>query len=147
MTTKGVRNVFLTIIVLPMVAMTMGCYPVLKKEAQRPEEALKQIRLFSPGFRDDMDVDSLALAIRRSVEYLDRLSPETVFHYGLDAFTSEHVRESHEAFLDLLAREPDPDNLSIEIRRRFRIYRATGRNGDRRVSPDHLFRLVLNRLS
>jgi len=42
MTTKGVRNVFLTVIVLPMVAMSVGCYPVLKKEAQRPEEALKQ---------------------------------------------------------------------------------------------------------
>ena len=72
---KGVRNVFLIAVVLLTAAMAVGCYPVLKKEAQRPEEALRQIRLFSPVFRDDMDPDSLTLAVRRSMEYLDRLGP------------------------------------------------------------------------
>jgi membrane-bound lytic murein transglycosylase A len=133
MTTKSVRKVFLTIVALPIVAIAVGCYPVLKKEAQQPEEALRQIRFFSPEFSDDMDPNSLTLAVRRGVEYLDRLRPETVFHYGPDEFTSKQVRESHEAFLDLLSRGLAPDDLSREIRRRFRIYRATGRAGERRV--------------
>jgi membrane-bound lytic murein transglycosylase A len=67
------------------------------------------------------------------VEYLDRLGPDTVFHYGPDDFTSKQVRESHEVFLGLLSKGLAPDDLSKEIRRRFRIYRATGRVGDRRV--------------
>jgi len=159
MTLNFVRNIFLTIVALPIVAGVIGCYPVLKKEAQQPEEALKQIRLFSPEFSDDMDTDSLALGVRRSVEYLDRLSPETVFHYGPDEFTSKQVCESHEAFLDLLSKGLAPDDLSKEIRRRFRIYRATGRVGDRRVlftgyyepvydaslAPDEVFRYPLYR--
>lgn len=156
---KAVRNVFLSIVALPIVAISIGCYPVLKKEAQQPEEALRQIRFFSPEFRDDMDPDSLALAVRRSVAYLDRLSPETVFHYGPDEFTSKQVRESHEAFMDLLSKGLAPDDLSIEIRRRFRIYRALGRAGDRRVlftgyyepvyeaslTPDEVFKYPLYR--
>ena len=133
MTIKSVRKVFFTIVALPIVVISIGCYPVLKKEAQQPKEALRQIRFFSPEFSDDMDPDSLMLAVRRSMEYLDELSPETIFHYGPDEFTSKQVRESYEAFLGLLSKGLAPDDLSIEIRRRFRIYRASGRAGDRRV--------------
>ena len=133
MTIKVVKNVFLTIVALPIVAMAIGCYPVLKKEAHQPKEALRQIRLFSPEFSDDMDPDSLTLAVRRNLAYLDRLSPETTFHYGPDEFTSKQVRESHEVFLDLISEGFAPDDLSKEIRRRFRIYRASGRAGNRRV--------------
>ena len=130
---KGVKKVFLISVVLLTMASAVGCYPALKKEVQRPEEALRQIRLFSPEFRDDMDSDSLTLAVRRNIEYLDRLGPETVFHYGSHDFTSNQVRESQEAFLDLLAKGFDPDHLSREIMEKFRVYRATGRVGDRRV--------------
>jgi membrane-bound lytic murein transglycosylase A len=130
---EAIRKVFLISVVLLTVASAVCCYPVLKKEAQRPEEALRQVHLFSPEFRDDMDSESLTLAVRRNIEYLDRLGPETVFHYGLDDFTSKQVRESQEAFLDLLAKGLDPDHLSREIRKKFRVYRATGRVGDRRV--------------
>src|SRR4030042_275999 len=98
-----------------------GWFPVLKKEAQRPEEALKKVRFFFPEFRDDMDRDSLILAIRRNMEHLDRLDPETIFHYGSNDFTIQQVRESQEAFLDLLAKGLDPDHLSREIRKKFRV--------------------------
>ncbi len=159
MTITGVRNIFFIIIVLLTLAIAFGCYPVLKKEAQQPEEALKQIRFFSPEFRDDMDPDSLAQAVSRSLAYLDGLSPETVFHFGPDGFTSKQVRESHKAFLDLLSRGLAPDDLSREIRKSFRIYRAAGRAGDRRVlftgyyepvyeaslTPDEVFRYPLYR--
>lgn len=159
MTIKGVRNVFLIAVVLLTMTMAVGCYPVLKKEAQRPEEALRHIRLFPPEFLDDMDRESLTLAVRRSMEYLDRLSPEAVFHYGPNDFTSRQVRESQEAFLDLLAKGLDPDDLSREIRRKFRIYRATGRVGDRQIlftgyyepiyegslAPDEVFKYPLYR--
>jgi membrane-bound lytic murein transglycosylase A len=159
MTITSVRNVFFATIVLLTLAIAVSCYPVLKKEAQQPEDALRQIRFFSPEFRDDMDIDSLTLAVGRSVEYLDRLRPETVFHYGSDDFTSKQVCESHRAFLDLLSKGLAPDDLSREIRRRFRIYRAAGRAGDRRVlftgyyepvyeaslAPDEVFRYPLYR--
>jgi membrane-bound lytic murein transglycosylase A len=116
-----------------IVFLEVGCCPVLKKEAQWPEEALRQVRFFFPEFSDDMDRDSLILAVRRNTEYLDRLGPETIFRYGSDDFTIEQVRESQEAFLDLLAKGLDPDHLSREIRKKFRVYRATGRVKNRKV--------------
>jgi len=156
--TVDFRNFFLSTVLLTL-AMVVGCYPVLEKEAQRPEEALRQIRLFSPEFRDDMDRDSLTVAVRRSMEYLDRLGPETVFQYGPDGFTSKQVRESQEAFLDLFSKGLRPEDLTREIRRKFQIYRATGRAGDRRILftgyyepiyegslvPDDVFRYPLYR--
>ena len=136
-----------------------GCHPALKKEAQRPEEALRQVRFFPPKFHDDMDPDSLTLALRRNLEYLDRLAPETVFQYGPDGFTCQQVRDSQEAFLELLSSGFNADQLSKEITKTFRIYRATGRVGERRVlftgyyepvfegrlAPDQSFRYPLYR--
>jgi membrane-bound lytic murein transglycosylase A len=131
MTMEGTRKVFLVAIVLLALVGAVGCYPALRKAAQQPEEALRQVRFFSPPFRDDLDIDSLTLAMRRNLEYLDRLHPETVFHYGPHDFTVLQVRESQEAFLDLLLKGFDADQLSREIRKKFRIYRATGRVGNR----------------
>lgn len=156
---EGVRKVFLVAVVLLTLAGAVGCYPVLKKEAQRPEEALRQVRFLSHPFRDDLDSESLALAVRRNLEYLDRLNPETVFHYGPHDFTIQQVRESQEVFLDLLSKGLDAGQLSREIRKKFRVYRATGRAGDTRVlftgyyepmyegslAPDETFRYPLYR--
>jgi membrane-bound lytic murein transglycosylase A len=156
---EGVRKVFLVAVVLVTLAGAVGCYPVLKKEAQRPEEALRQVRFFSHPFRDDLDSESLTLAVRRNLEYLDRLNPETVFHYGPHDFTIQQVRESQEVFLDLLSKGLDAGQLSREIRKKFRVYRATGRAGDTRVlftgyyepmyegslAPDETFRYPLYR--
>ena len=156
---EGVRKVFLVAVVLLTLAGAVGCYPVLKKEAQRPEEALRQVRFLSHPFRDDLDSESLTLAVRRNLEYLDRLNPGTVFHYGPHDFTIQQVRESQEVFLDLLSKGLDAGQLSREIRKKFRVYRATGRAGDTRVlftgyyepmyegslAPDETFRYPLYR--
>ena len=125
--------VFLLPVVLLTLAIGFSCSPFRRKEAQRPEEALRQVRFFFPKFSDDMDRDSLIQGVRRNVEYLDRLAPETVFHYGPHDFTCRQVRESQEAFLDLLSRGLDADQLSKEIRKKFRVYRAAGRKGNGRV--------------
>jgi membrane-bound lytic murein transglycosylase A len=128
-----VRKAFLVGVVLLTVASVAGCYAPLKKEAQRPDEALEPVRFFLPKFHDDTDRDSLTLAVSRNLEYLDRLPPETVFHYGPHDFTCQQVRESQKAFLDLLSKGLDAAQLSREIRRKFQVYRATGQGGDRRV--------------
>ena len=125
--------VFLLPVVLLTLAIGFSCSPFRRKEAQRPEEALRQVRFFFPKFRDDMDRDSLIQGVRRNLEYLDRLPPETVFRYGSHDFTRQQVRESQEAFLDLLSRGFDEDQLSKEIRKNFRVYRAAGRKENGRV--------------
>ena len=130
---KGPKKLISIAVVLLIVASTFGCYPALEKGALRPEEALRQVGLLSPKFRDDMDPDSLSLAVRRNLDYLNRLAPETVFRYGTHDFTCRQVRESQEAFLNLLSKGLDAGKLSREIRKQFRVYRATGRVGNTRV--------------
>lgn len=155
-----VRKGFLVAGILLIVATALGCYPVLKKEAQQPEEALREVRFFPPKFFDDMDRDSLILAVRRNFEYLDRLPLETMFHYGSETFTLRQVRGSQEAFLDLLSKGLDADQLNREIRKKFLVYWAAGRAEGRRVLftgyfeplyegsliPDEVFRFPLYRL-
>lgn len=156
---KEIRGAFFVLVVLLTVASTFGCYRSLRKEAQRPEEALREVQLFAPKFHDDMNTDSLMLAVRRNLEYLGRLAPETVFRYGSHEFTCQQVRESQEAFLNLISKGLDEGQLSREIRKTFRVYRATGQVGNRRVlftgyyepvyegslSPDETFRYPLYR--
>ena len=126
--TIGAGLLFLTIAVI-----LIGCRPVLKREALKPEEALKPVRLFYPTFRDDMDRDSLVSAIKRNLEYLERIGPQDIFYYGPLSVPCQRVKESQEAFLKLLAENPDPDQLDRAIRDHFLILRATGREGNRRV--------------
>jgi membrane-bound lytic murein transglycosylase A len=157
---KKLKKFFILALVLLTLATLLSCHPFRKKEAQRPEEALKQVRFFFPKFNDDMDRDSLIQGVRRNLEYLDRLAPETLFRYGPHDFTCQQVRESQEAFLDLLSRGLDADQLNREIRKKFRVYRATGRKGNGRVlftgyyepiyegrlARDEVFRFPLYRL-
>jgi membrane-bound lytic murein transglycosylase A len=110
-----------------------GCYPTLEKKAERPGEALNRIRFFYPKFRDDMDLPSLAEALGRNLEYLDRLDSEYVFTYGRHKFTSRQVRDSQKALLNFISKNPDPRALNKEIRKNYQIYRAAGRVGRRRV--------------
>ena len=127
------RTIYLKPLIL-IISMTLfACYPALKKEARHPEESLALVRFFNPTFKDDMDRDSLASAIRRNIEYLNRLDPEKPFHYGSQIFTSKQVKESQEAFLSLIEKNVSPEQLNREIRENFLIYRATGRVGNNQV--------------
>ena len=158
-TMEKASNLFLLAFVLLMIS-ALGCLPAVKKTEQTPEEALQEVRFLLLEFRDDMDRESLILAVRRNLEYLNRISSETLFHYGPHEFTCGQVRESQEAFLSLLSQGLDPAQLNREMANEFRVYRATGSAGDGRVlftgyyepvyegslSPDDTFRYPLYRL-
>ncbi len=121
------------ILLLVITTGLVGCYPTLKKQASHPEEALMPVRFFNPTFRDDMDLDSLSLAIKRNLAYLNRLDPEKIFQYGPHKFTCQKVRESQEAFLDLITKNYDRKQLNKKIKKQFRVYRAAGRAGNNMV--------------
>jgi peptidoglycan lytic transglycosylase A len=80
-----------------------------------------------------MGFKALAPAIEQNLAYLDQLPPETLFSYGKNQFTREQVVETQKTFLHLLSQKMEPDRLNREIRKLFRIYRATGRVGNKKV--------------
>jgi membrane-bound lytic murein transglycosylase A len=125
------KNIY--ILMLFLVVFLQGCYPSLDEEARRPDQALKPVKYFYPSFNDDIDLESLAKAINRNLEYLKRLDLDYVFSYGPDKFTCRQVIESQLTFLRLISSITDPKELNKAIKKNFRLYRATGRVGNRNV--------------
>jgi membrane-bound lytic murein transglycosylase A len=130
--TRIVKKLPGLLLLLTLMCLT-GCYPALVKQAERPEDSLTRVRFFYPKFQDDMTLDSLVSTLEKNLEYLNRLSPEKIFHYGPDRYTCSHVREGQEALLRMIKENPDPAQLNRKIRKHFRIYRANGRVGNNKV--------------
>jgi len=121
-----------------------GCYPFVKKEVKEPTKALKQVRFFWPEFQDDMDVDSLALAIKNSVQYLNRLNDDRIFTYGPDTFSAEHIRKSLKTFLLTIKQNSDSKRFNRELRNKFFLYKAVGRRGNKKVLFTGYFEPILD---
>ncbi len=121
-----------------------GCYPFVKKEVKEPTNALKKVRFFWPEFQDDMDIDSLALAIESSLQYLNRFSDGTVLPYGLDTFTVGHIRKSLGTFLEIFKQNSDYKKLNKELRKKFLLYKVAGYRGNRKVLFTGYFEPILD---
>ncbi len=128
-----VKRSLVWVVLMCLGPIAFGCYPVVKRELKQPQEPLKPVRSSSVRFEDDMDRDSLALAIRRNLEFIDHAAPKTAFHYGADTFSAQQVSETQKLFLDLLEKERDPNELNRAIRSNFDVYRAAGRADDGRM--------------
>ena len=121
------------LLILLLFTALQGCYPTLTREARHPAEAMVPVSYFYPSFTDDMDRKSLVSALRRNIEYLNRLDPEKPFTYGSRVFPCHHVMESQKAFLSLLEGGMDSEKLDKAVRENFLVYRAAGRAGNRNV--------------
>jgi membrane-bound lytic murein transglycosylase A len=126
------RSLIELLLVLSLIFL-FGCYPTLRKEIEDPREALMIVRFFYPTFKDDIDFVSLAEAIRNNLEYLNRLDSQFLFSYGPHKYTCLQVRDSQLAFLRLIADKPDSKELNRRIKKRFLVYRATGRVGNKKT--------------
>jgi membrane-bound lytic murein transglycosylase A len=121
------------ILIALVLFLSFACHPTLRQEAERPEEALVPVRFFFPSFGDDSDSESLELALKRNLEYFGKIPEDRTFQYGPDTYTCREMIESQEAFLSLLSEELDPEEFRRRLRRVFRVFRATGRAGDKEV--------------
>ena len=130
---KNIKDFLRLFIILLIVINLFGCFPKIQEVVQEPEEALKQVRFFFPDFHDDMDTNSLNLAVKRNLLYLNRLDPEKIFQYGPHQYTCLQVIESQQTLLTLMKENPDPNQLSKNIRKNFQVYRAAGRSGNNEV--------------
>jgi hypothetical protein len=80
-------KLFLSVLVLTFFA----CQPAIIKENRIYEETLAPVNFFYPDFKDDMDWDSLISALTSNREYLKRLDPQSLFHYGPHTFLFRKV--------------------------------------------------------
>lgn len=133
------------LLVLIIILLIIGsCYPLGKKEVKEPAKALKKIRYFWPKFQDDMDIESLALAIEKSLQYLNALKEDKVFTYGPDKFSVEHIQNSLRAFLLIIKQNSDIKKLNRELRKKFILYKMAGYKGNKKVLFTGYFEPILN---
>jgi membrane-bound lytic murein transglycosylase A len=120
-----------------------SCYPFAKREVREPAQAVTKVRYFWPEFKDDMDTDSLALAIERSLQYLDGLEEDTLFTYGPDTYSVTHIKRSLKTFSQLVMQNPDIQSLNQQLRKKFLLYKAAGSQRDRKVLFTGYFEPIL----
>ena len=126
------RGGFLGVLVLG-VALA-ACAPTVRPPVREPAQALVPVPAWDmPAFEDDGDRASLEQALGRSLAWLRERPPKQPFLFGPHLVTAEQVVATLEAFLELLATEPDPRRFRQAVQRRFRVYQAVGRDGEGEV--------------
>lgn len=83
-----------------------------------------------PRFKDDLDQESLRLAIQRSLDYLNRLPPDGVVGERPRKLTAQDIKESLLSFLDLLSLWQQPEMMSAAIRSGFDLYPSVEESAD-----------------
>jgi membrane-bound lytic murein transglycosylase A len=106
-----------------------GCVKLTKelKVPARPLVLLKEKDI--PFFDNDLDWESLGVAINWSIEYFRRLPEDRLFQYGEDQYSAGHLIRSMETFLYLLEEAGDMKELTDMIRQRFNVYQSVGSDG------------------
>lgn len=127
---KSIQKKFFLLI---LTAAVFACYPAVLKRPQKAEDALKKVLFFYPLFEDDLHYESLALAVKRNLEYLDRLDPEKTFQYGSHTIPCRQVRDSQLAFLRLIEKNPSKERLNGQIKKHFQVYRVSRCLSDRKI--------------
>jgi membrane-bound lytic murein transglycosylase A len=79
-----------------------------------------------PVFRDDLDRESLARAVRKSLEYYARLPERITYRLAAERFTVREMKDSLEAFLEIVENSDSPATIERRVRETFDVYRASG---------------------
>jgi membrane-bound lytic murein transglycosylase A len=102
-------------------------------ERPAPEQKEGLIPLSVPiaiALVDDSDRDSLRLAIAQSLTYLQKISPERIYHYGPYDYTAAEVVDSLKTFERLLEGIKDTLVFSKRVRKEFLILQGSGSDGN-----------------
>ena len=86
-----------------------------------------------PPLLDDLDEDSLVLAIERSLQYFNRFRDSELYFFGSLKCTVQVMKETLVAFRDIIGGK-EPDHVKEEkIRAAFDFYKSAGDDGQGRV--------------
>jgi len=86
-----------------------------------------------PLLQDDMDYDSLAPAIDRSVHYLRQLPPDKIFALCGDQYSTDWLIESLLAFKQIIAERPSAQALTAILKKEFTLCQAKGSGAAHRM--------------
>jgi membrane-bound lytic murein transglycosylase A len=124
---------FRFIMVIIHVSISLVSDPEQSEASQSRQTALRPIQMDYPIFQDDLNYERLSLAIRRNLSYLKRLDPQKLFYYGPHLIPCRQILDTQHLFLKMIENRPSVEQFDRDIRRYFRVYRAAGRPGDKKI--------------
>ena len=103
---------------------------VSKSAVSKPSSAFELLPVRDvPSLSDDLDVDSLVLAIERSLQYFNRFKDTDVYYFGTLKSSVGKMKESLITFRDIV-KLPAPVQVKEEkIKEAFDFYRSAGDDG------------------
>ncbi len=121
------------LIILGCTLVLIGGCTLFRKAPPTPPVAPKEVPPLAavtgselPEFRDDLDRESLARAVRKSLEYYARIPERTTYRIGDKRITVRHMKESLEAFLEIIESSDSPSTIDRRVRESFAVYKASG---------------------
>jgi len=82
-----------------------------------------------PSLVDDLDRETLELAVARSLEYYERLPEMRVYRFGDNDYTIKELKESLLEFREIMGTSDSEETVEKRIRDTFDIYKAIGNDG------------------
>lgn len=76
----------------------------------------------APPFTDDAPLNNLKSAVQNSMLYYGAIASSTLFYFGRDTYTAVQMLESMRMLGEFLERGPDPSDLNLFVREKFRVY-------------------------
>ncbi|MDO8721259.1 MAG: MltA domain-containing protein, partial [Syntrophales bacterium] len=107
---------------------------VSKSAVSKPSYALELLPAGDvPSLSDDLDGDSLELAIERSLQYFNRFKDTDVYYFGVLKSSVRKMKESLIAFRDIVKLPVPVQAKEEKIKDAFDFYRSAGDDGKGRV--------------
>ena len=120
-------NLFLLILIIMAVTGCAGKIPVI---APPQSEAVFRVNTADIDFTDDLDMNSLDLAIERSLHYYNGAGRNDVYRLADRLINAGQMKESLQSFRQIIKDSNSPDDMKKRISRDFDVYRAAGQDGN-----------------
>jgi membrane-bound lytic murein transglycosylase A len=121
-----------------------GCALIIGKPIEKPTPPLVLIPTKkAPSLVDDLDHESLVVAIERSLQYYERNAGNDTYRVGGGLVTGKELRESLLLFREIISDADSDEVKQKKILNAFDVYRATGLDHEGRVLFTGYFESVL----
>lgn len=120
------RNFFLLILA---VIMMVGCAGQAKRILPPSAQPLSLIESSDIDFADDLDIESLDLAIERSISFYEGAGHDNVYRLADRLISASRMKESLFAFRNIIQNDGSLEDKKKQISREFDVYRASGQDG------------------
>lgn len=113
-----------------LTALVLAACSSQQQEVEPPVESKSEIFVSeTPNWSDDLDVESLSMAIDQSIRYYKRLPASRTFQFADETYTAEQMIASMELFRQTFSQFQGQERQQ-KINQLFRFYESVGEKGD-----------------